>query len=155
MNKTFIFTFISLLVVLADQYTKYLVRHKLIEGRSVKFIGKVVYLTYLKNRGAAFSILQGGRWIFVVIAIAAAALIIANIRLVVSDGLLSVGTALLLGGIVGNLIDRFFLGFVTDFIDFRFWPVFNIADSAVDIGLLIIFIYFLFYGNGKNFKSHL
>ncbi len=155
MNKTFIFTFISLLVVLADQYTKYLVRHKLIEGRSVKLIGKVVYLTYLKNRGAAFSILQGGRWVFVVIAIAAAALIIANIRLVVSNGLLSVGTALLLGGIVGNLIDRFFLGFVTDFIDFRFWPVFNIADSAVDIGLLIIFIYFLFYGNGKNFKSHL
>ena len=154
MNKTFIFTFISLLVVLADQYTKYLVRHKLVEGKSVKLIGRVVYLTYLKNRGAAFGILQGGRWIFIVIAIAVATLIIVNARLVVSSGLLSVGTALLLGGIVGNLIDRIFLGFVTDFIDFHFWPVFNIADSAVDIGLLIIFIYFLFYENGENFKSH-
>ena len=154
MNKTFIFTSISLLVILADQYTKYLVRHKLVEGKSVKFIGKVVYLTYLKNEGAAFSILQGGRWIFVIIAVVAAALIIVNAKFVLSNGLLSVGTALLLGGIVGNLIDRIFLGFVTDFVDLRFWPVFNIADSAVDIGLLIIFIYFLFYENGKSFKSH-
>ncbi len=150
MNRTFVFSLISSLIVLFDQYSKYIVRHKLIEGKSVKAIGNVVYFTYVKNRGAAFGIMQGGRWVFIVVGLAIAVLMFLNMKAITSSNLLLIGSSLLLGGIIGNLIDRLFLGFVTDFIDFRFFPVFNVADSAVDIGLFIIIIYFIFYE--KNVK---
>ncbi len=150
--RIFAFTTISLLTVLLDQWTKYLVRHRFVEGKSIKLIGSFIYLTYVKNRGAAFGIMQGGRWIFILIGAVVSVLILINIKPLTVNGILLLGSSLLLGGIVGNIIDRLFLGFVTDFIDLRFWPVFNVADSAVDIGLLLVLVYFIFYGNGKNIK---
>jgi signal peptidase II len=151
MNRTIIFGLITSIVILIDQYTKYIVRHNFIEGKSVKLLNNVVYLTYVKNQGAAFGMLQGGRWIFVAIALIVIVFMLLSIKFIVANNVLLIGSSLLMGGIIGNAIDRVFLGFVTDFIDFRFWPVFNVADSAVDIGLGIIVLYFVLYE--KNIKS--
>jgi signal peptidase II len=63
--------------------------------------------------------------------------------------LLKTGLGLVLGGAIGNFIDRIRLGYVVDFIDFRVWPVFNIADSAVTIGVIMLVFYFLFMFKGK------
>lgn len=106
-------------------------------------------LTLLHNTGAAFSFLNqaGGwqRWFFVVLALGISVAIVVWLRsLAPRQKLLACGLALILGGAVGNLIDRLFLGYVVDFIDVYYgrwhWPAFNIADSAITIGagLLIL-----------------
>jgi signal peptidase II len=150
-NKILLFFAISTAVILTDQTVKFIVRHKLTEGVSVKAIGNVVYFTYVKNRGAAFGMFQGGRWILAAISLAVAIFMLFELKFFLINKPILVGGALLFGGIIGNLLDRVFLGFVTDFIDFRFWPVFNIADSCIDIGLLIIVIYLLFYDKKNSF----
>ncbi len=149
-DKTMLFFIISGAVVLFDQIAKMLVRHLLTEGRSVKVIGNLVYFTYVRNKGAAFGIFQGARWILALISFAMAIFMLFELKFFVDNNLLLVGSALLFGGIIGNLIDRVFMGYVTDFIDLRVWPVFNIADTCIDIGLLIILVYFVFYGKDSH-----
>jgi len=141
-----LFFVISTAVVISDQVVKYLVRHMLTEGRSVNVISNFVSLTYVQNRGAAFGFFQNSRLFIIVVGVVAAVFILAELSFFCSNGIVSFGSALLFGGIIGNLIDRIFLGFVTDFIDFHFWPVFNIADACIDIGLAILIIYFLYHG---------
>ncbi len=150
-NRILLFFAISAMVIFADQTVKFIVRHKLTEGVSVKAIGNFVYFTYVKNRGAAFGIFQGGRWILATISLAVAVFMLFELKFFINDKLLLIGGALLFGGIIGNLLDRVFLGFVTDFIDLRVWPVFNIADSCIDIGLFLIVIYLLFYDKKSSF----
>ncbi len=151
-NRTVLFFVISALVIFTDQAVKFLVRHKLTEGISVKAIGNFVYFTYVKNRGAAFGIFQGGRWILAVISLAVAVFMLFEVKFFIADKMLLIGGSLLFGGIIGNLLDRLFLGYVTDFIDLRFWPVFNIADSCIDVGLLLILIYLVFYDRKNSLR---
>lgn len=145
-RNLFLFFVLSAVVVVSDQVVKYFVRHTLTEGRSVNVISHFVSFTYVQNRGAAFGFFQNNRLFIIVVGILAAVFILAELKLFCANGVVSLGSALLFGGIVGNLIDRIFLGFVTDFIDFHFWPVFNIADACIDIGLVILIIYFIHHG---------
>jgi signal peptidase II len=122
-------------VIAADQVSKAAVTAAL-RTRSVGLLGGAVHLTYARNTGAAFSILPAGGYAFAVVAFAVSAGIVVYYRRVASGPtLLRLGLGLVLGGAIGNLIDRIRLGYVVDFIDLRWWPVFNLADSAIVIGV--------------------
>lgn len=145
--RSVVFLLIGLLIVVADQLSKAWIRTNLVEGQSLFELG-FFRLTHVHNTGAVFGLFPGQSFILTIIAIVAITIIL--VYAFISSryfpwldsrlGRLALG--LVFGGTVGNLIDRLRLGYVTDFIDFGYWPAFNIADSSVTIGV-IIFAYSL------------
>ena len=123
------FIFIAILIVLVDQLSKFFLTgvHKGI-------------INYTTNTGAAFSILTGFNWLLMIVAVIVAVLIIVFAK---NCKKYRLPLAFIFGGVVGNLIDRIFFGFVKDFIDLGFWPIFNVADSfnVIGVGLLIILLF--------------
>jgi signal peptidase II len=145
---------LSLLILVLDQLTKWLVLANLQPFEIIELIPNL-NLTLMFNTGAAFSFLAdaGGwqRWLLAITALAVTgALTVWLFRLETSERWLALGLALLIGGALGNLIDRVLLGHVVDFIQvylpfmpfaiFNPWPAFNIADSAISIGVVILLI---------------
>jgi signal peptidase II len=131
--------FIMVGVLILDQFTKYLAWTYLLEIGSMPLILNIFHLTYVENTGAAFSLLSGKTSFFVLVTvIALAASLYVFFRIEQKWVLLRVGLALVMGGALGNLIDRIRLGFVIDFLDLRIWPVFNIADCAIVVGVVLI-----------------
>ena len=93
-------------------------------------------LHHVHNRGAAFGIMQSGGLVFVVVAlIVLAAVFVLNAQIRRSGPAVTAAVGLIAGGTLGNLVDRLRFGYVVDFIDLRWWPVFNVADSAICIGV--------------------
>ena len=131
-----IYLLVALAVVFVDQLTKlYVVAHFDV-GESVPVIEEIFHWTYILNPGAAVGMLEGSRWRFVLIAIAVMAGIWYMRREIAEYGSwCTYGAALFGGGAVGNLIDRARQGLVIDFFDFRIWPVFNVADIAICVGV--------------------
>jgi len=135
---------IAVLIIFADQLSKYFVTSLMQAGESIPLIENFLHLTYVRNPGAAFGMLPYQKIFFIVITVVVVIFIIYYYRLLSADHrLLRFSLALLLGGAIGNLIDRLRSGYVIDFIDFKIWPpVFNIADSAIVIGIgLFLFAY--------------
>lgn len=133
---------LALLIVILDQITKARVIATLPLGASTPLIPGVFHLSHTQNRGMAFSLLQGATLLLAGAALIVIAVIVrsahnAGPRLPLLYGL---ALALPLGGALGNLIDRLRLGYVTDFLDFRLinFPVFNVADSAITIGIVLL-----------------
>ena len=124
-------------VVLFDQISKLLVLTYLFEGQ-VELIPGILRFTYVENRGMAFGLLADHRWVFLVASVVGIGLMGFYLFRYVTRGLSRVSLALVIGGGIGNMIDRVRLGFVVDFIDFcafDFWIwVFNVADAAVCVG---------------------
>jgi signal peptidase II len=142
--KSLIFFVTAITVVLLDLATKMWVRSTLAIGESVPEDWPV-RLTHVNNTGAAFGLFQDRSFIFVIIAVVAVVLIFYYYRRLSADAwVIRFGLGLQLGGAIGNLIDRIWFGHVTDFIDFRVWPVFNIADSAIVAGVFVLGYYLLF-----------
>lgn len=141
-----IYYLIALIAFLVDQGTKYLISTRLDLGEEIPVIGHFFVITSTRNQGAAFSILQGQRWFFIVITIIVVAGIVWYMRRVRRNGakLLPVALALILGGAVGNFIDRVATAEVVDFLQFTFgsyiFPVFNIADSCIVVGVALIIV---------------
>ena len=105
-------------------------------ARSVPLIGEYIRLTYVENRGAAFGVLQDQTAFFILVGLVVISVIVASYRYIPEPSwLLNVCLGLQMGGAVGNLIDRIQVGYVVDFIDLTFWPVFNVADSAICVGV--------------------
>lgn len=126
-------------VLLLDQITKYLVVIKMTQGMSIPVLEDVFHLTYILNPGAAFGMLEHNRFFF----IATACLAIMAIMYMWSDikkesKMIQIGVALFTGGALGNLIDRIQTGLVIDFFDFRIWPIFNVADIGICVGVGLI-----------------
>lgn len=143
-----LYLLIALVAVIIDQWTKSLASSQLQYGLPVEIL-PVFNLTLQHNLGAAFSFLSdaGGwqRWFFTVVsAVVSVVLAIWIYRLKDSQRLLAVSLALILGGAIGNLIDRVLLGYVVDFISVhyqqRFFPAFNIADSAITVGAVLMIV---------------
>jgi signal peptidase II len=149
---------LSLIVVLLDQATKWLVMTGL-EPFEVIEIAPNLNLTLMFNTGAAFSLLAqaGGwqRWLFAAFALGVtAALVVWLLRLRPHERALALALALIIGGAIGNLIDRVLLGHVIDFVQvylpfiplamFNPWPAFNVADSAISLGVVILLVSTLF-----------
>ncbi len=139
---------LSLLTLLLDQGSKLLISHSMHLYESIKILPGI-RLTYVHNTGAAFSLLSdaGGwqRWLFAILALTISAVLIAWLsRLQRHETLLATALAFVLGGAVGNLIDRLAYGYVIDFIDIYYnewhWPAFNIADSAICVGVFLIIL---------------
>lgn len=133
------FIIVALLVIIIDQLTKYYVVEHFYLGESVPVIENIFHWTYILNPGAAFGMMEGSRWFFVVIAIA----VLGGIWYMkdeINEGgwMMQYGAALFGGGAIGNLIDRARSGLVIDFFDFRIWPVFNVADIAICVGVAMI-----------------
>ena len=122
-----------------DQVTKFLVRGNLSYNQSLPIIRGIFHLTLVRNRGAAFGILKNQLPLFIFTSVLAIILIYLNLKTNKNRKLLfSIALSLILAGALGNLIDRLFLGYVIDFLDFRIWPVFNIADSAITVGAILL-----------------
>jgi len=155
-------------IVLLDQITKIIIKtYMSLDGNSIPIIGNFLRLTYIENAGMAFGIQMQNRILFTLLSIAATVIVsIYLIRLTKERFLFRVSLALILGGAIGNLIDRLLRGRVVDFIDVEFfdisiqqfklwfihfhgysltrWPVFNIADSAVTCGLILLTLILIF-----------
>ncbi len=135
------FMFLALGLLIADQSSKWLVMNRMTQGESIPIIEPVFYLTYVRNPGAAFGMLPYKTAFFITITvIVIIAVILFLKRIPEGKILLKTGLALQVGGALGNLIDRIRFGHVIDFFDFRVWPVFNIADTAIVIGAGILFL---------------
>ena len=141
-------TWVALVVFILDQLTKYIASTSLEMYQSIAVMPMFNW-TLMHNTGAAFSFLAdaGGwqRWFFAVIAVVVSVVIVLWIkRLEQHEKWQAIALALILGGALGNVIDRIWLGYVVDFIDVYYeqwhWPAFNIADSAIFIGVVMIII---------------
>lgn len=137
---------LSLLIIVADQATKYLADSLLTWGQPVPLLPSLNF-TLLYNKGAAFSFLgdAGGwqRWLFIVLALGVSGVLLAWLRRLNADQTrMALALALILGGAVGNVVDRILLGHVIDFIDVYYadwhWPAFNVADSAIFVGAVLL-----------------
>jgi len=142
---------IALLVIALDQYTKHLVRtceHLPLNGswNPIPWLDRIVTLTHVRNSGVAFGFLPGMGTSVIAVAVVVVFIIVFYYRqLAEASWLLHTAFGLQLGGAMGNMIDRITdNGHVTDFIDFRVWPVFNVADSAVVVGTILLAFYIFF-----------
>ncbi len=136
---------IALVIILLDQWTKWIVVQSMEIGERISLIENFLYFTSHRNQGAAFGILQGQMWFFYIITVIVVGFIVYYIQKEAkSSWLLGISLGLILGGAIGNFIDRVFRGEVVDFIDtFIFtynFPIFNVADSALCVGVALIFI---------------
>jgi signal peptidase II len=126
------------LVVFLDQTSKFFITRTLTPQHSLPVIKGIFHLTLVHNRGAAFGILKDQLFLFIIVTIAAIVMIILSLKEKGCRKIQIVSLSLILAGSIGNLVDRIFFGYVIDFLDFRVWPVFNIADSAISIGAVLL-----------------
>ena len=144
------FWLLAAVVVLLDQWTKHLVERYLpLDGAPVPLVPGAVWLAHVHNPGMAFGQLRGAGPLLIVAAVAAVACIVLYRARLLHRGeplhpLLVLGLSLPLGGAVGNMLDRIRLGKVVDFISLGWFPVFNVADSAITVGAVALVVYFLF-----------
>ncbi|MDP8265459.1 MAG: signal peptidase II [Candidatus Aceula meridiana] len=143
-KAAFIATFTVFTVVIFDRISKVFFSHILSLGESIPVIRNIFHVTLVHNTGIAFGFFKSYGILFVFISLAAIVLFIfylyrnrhyGQLRLIETFAF-----SLIVSGAIGNLIDRLSFGYVVDFIDFRFWPVFNVADSAITIGTIIVLI---------------
>lgn len=138
------FYIIALVIVASDQVSKHAIMASIPLGDSVPVISGWLYLTHIHNTGGAFSLFHAQNSVFIVIALAAVcALIYAYHAYQRDNTLVSAALALALGGAIGNLLDRIQHHYVIDFFDIRVWPIFNIADSAITIGIILLVVHYL------------
>ena len=139
---------IGLVVIALDQYTKHLVRQYRplhTSWNPIAWLEPIVTLTHTRNTGVAFGLFPDKGFLFIIVALVVIVAIVVYYRQLASASwVLRVAIGLQLGGATGNLIDRLARGYVTDFIDVRVWPIFNIADSSVVVGAIVLAYYALF-----------
>ena len=152
-KKVYIITLLSFII---DQVSKALVSTYFSLNESVKLIDNFLYLNYINNTGASFSILTNKKYLLIVLSLIAIVIIIRYINTFKNTIFNRIGLGLLLGGILGNLSDRILFGYVKDFISLYIFgysfPVFNIADICIVVGVIILIISIL-RGEDKNGSS--
>jgi signal peptidase II len=138
----------ALTILVADQVTKALVVSNLAVGEKAPLLGDVVQVWHAQNRGAAFSLFQGGTIVFLVVSILSIGMVAYFYRsLRDRSPWLHVVLGIVLGGTLGNFIDRLRQGYVTDWLSIGIgdtrWPTFNVADSSVVVGIGVLVLYLL------------
>ncbi len=142
----------AFIVVVLDQATKQFFWHL---GRNFDLIDGVLRITLAKNTGAAFSMFQGHRFFFIIASVLASAVILLlGLITPINESKKRLAFSLILGGAVGNLIDRILAGEVIDFVDmgigFHRWPVYNVADIAVTAGVVLLLVCMLGSRKSEN-----
>lgn len=148
-----VFAVCAILVVLIDQFTKNLIINKVALNSQIELIKGFLYITHVKNTGAAFGMFQNSTNILIIISFIALILVaVLKVTLRIYSYLYNLSLGFILGGAAGNLFDRVFLKEVTDFIQVNYFAVFNGADSFLVIGfiLLLIIILKIFFKHGRN-----
>lgn len=150
-----LYIILAVVMIALDQYTKYVARAALGGGNVVGFIDGVIDFVYVENRGAAFGMLQDTRWFLVALTVLVlAVLTFYIIKTKANHPLFLLAASLVYAGGIGNLIDRVFMGYVTDFIHLLFmdFPCFNVADICVCTGgaLLVVYLLFIDLRKGEN-----
>lgn len=147
----FIYYGIAALIVLLDQWTKWLVVKNMELGESIPVLEPYIALLSHRNRGAAWGMLEGQMWLFYIVTVAVVVGILYYFHKHAKEQtLLKISLMILLGGALGNFIDRLFRGEVVDFVDVLIpvinydFPIFNVADAALTIGVIMMIIYILF-----------
>ena len=142
-----LYAIITAAIIVADQLVKYWAKNTLMQIGTIPVIENVFHLTYAENRGAAFSILEGQRWFFIVLT----SVMLVIIALAFFKGYFKgkwgkTTLVFIFAGAIGNFIDRLVLGYVVDMFDFRLidFPVFNVADIFLTVGGIMGVIYILF-----------
>jgi signal peptidase II len=143
-GRWFVFGSLAVAVVIVDQATKAVVTSALVPGQSVSVVGDLLRIVFGQNTGALFGLFQDNALMFGVVSIAVVGLIVAYHARAGASPYLTVALGLLLGGALGNMIDRLRLGYVVDFVDagigtVRFYT-FNVADSAISLSILLLII---------------
>ncbi len=133
-DRSLVFWSVAVFVFLLDRISKFLVLNFIPLNSSIDL--KLFSLTHLTNTGTAFGLFKSASWFFIVFAAAVAVFLILKHKSFEAN--LQPVLGLILGGALGNLTDRLYYGAVVDFIDFHFWPAFNVADSAVSIAVVWI-----------------
>ena len=132
----------ALMITLIDQLSKFFVRTNFQLNQSIPIINNIFHLTYIQNTGAGFGILKSQALILIFISVAVIGIILYNFdKIKNNETLLQILAGFVLGGTIGNLIDRLAYGRIIDFLDFRIWPIFNFADSFVTTGVIGLIIY--------------
>ena len=139
----FLTLIVVIIIVIADRVTKVLLASLLDIGETLPVIPNILHFTLVHNTGIAFGLFKDQGIVFIIIPLIAVGLLIFNIYYFRNNReklsrVYLISFSLILGGAIGNLIDRIRFGHVIDFIDFQIWPVFNIADSAITIGAILI-----------------
>ncbi len=152
-KRVFYFVLIAVLLI-SDQVTKALIARNIAINSSIEILPNFLHLVHIRNRGAIFGFFSqsGNIWVFILLTLAsltALALVIYYFfKTSPSEKFLKISLSLILAGALGNLIDRVFRGSVIDFLDFSVegwhWPSFNVADSCITIGALLLVFAFLF-----------
>ena len=147
-------------VVLLDQLVKLWIRSTLAPGDTIDILPDWVHLSHSHNTGAAWGMFSGQRWFLILVSVAVSVFIIQLARDFALRGALALSAlGLIFGGAIGNLIDRVAFGYVTDMIDvdtsielLRTFPVFNIADSALTVGVILLMLEFILHRDNLNPK---
>ncbi|WP_054949967.1 signal peptidase II [Numidum massiliense] len=142
----FVYLLLALIVVGCDQLTKLVIVKAMNLYDTIPVIDGVFHITSHRNAGAAFGILQDARWFFIVVTVVVIIGILWYMTQIREQKGMLVSLALVLGGAIGNFIDRLLQGEVVDFLDFRMinFPIFNVADSAIVVGVIILLWFTLF-----------
>ena len=138
----------AILALLLDQLSKIWIRANLPEGGALPLLPGWMHLEHVHNHGAAWGVLSGQKWLLIAFTVAVTALVVSSAREVSRRGkLAAIGFGWILGGALGNLLDRVMYGYVTDFFDLdtpiawlQTFPVFNVADSALTAGVILMLI---------------
>jgi len=142
MKKIFI---ISVIILLLDIVSKRLVVNFIDLNSSINIINNFFSLTYVKNTGVAFSLLEGYVWLVVIATVVILYMIVKYIKNNVNNKYELIGYGFIIGGAVGNLCDRIIFGYVIDFLDFNIlgydFPIFNLADTFIVIGVILLMIF--------------
>lgn len=144
-------------VAIIDQIIKYFVSMYLPDAGAVEFIPYILDLNYVENRGVAFGMFKDMRWIFIAVtSIVICFLLYIIIFKRINSKLFNISASLIIGGGIGNLIDRIFYGYVIDYLQLSFFsPVCNFADYAITIGTVLLVVYVLFfYDNNKKVNEN-
>lgn len=134
-------------ITLLDQVSKIWVQRNMDLMESIPVIKGIFHLTYIHNPDSAFGLLKFPNTVFVIVGIVVIIFIVFILRKKIAqkNRMVFFSLMFILGGSLGNMIDRLRVGSVIDFLDFRIWPIFNIADSALNIGLFLLIVHFLLH----------
>lgn len=127
------FLFLAVILVLADQISKYFASRL---SETVPVMLNVFHITFVKNTGIIFGVLPGANSIILWLYVVVIGLLVYFYDQFPKDRFSKIMLALVFAGVIGNFIDRIAFGYVIDFIDFRIWPVFNIADICLNVGII-------------------
>lgn len=150
--------FIAIAVLLLDQITKWMIVTSMRIGEQIPVIENFFYITSHRNQGAAWGILKGQMWFFYIVTVIVIVVIVYYMqKYAETNKLLGISLGFILGGAIGNFIDRLFRKEVVDFLDVYIgsydYPIFNIADSALVVGVILVFFVTMFDEQKKGSKS--